>query len=66
MCVSTLQTQVLVNNKDALLATLWTPVDSMSAVLSSAETPLTSLFLHPTFTNCTVVTLNYLDNFSLP
>ena len=60
--VHTLQTQV--SNDDALLTTLRATVNSMGhAVLSSAETPLTNVFLHPAFTDCTVGTLSYLDVF---
>ena len=41
-------------------------VNSMGAVLSSAVTPLTNVFLHLTFTDCMAGTLSYLDDFSVP
>ena len=58
--VHTLQTQ---SDSDAvLLQSLQSTVDSIVAVLSSAETPTPNVFLHPTFTDCVVGTLSYLDD----
>ena len=51
---------------NSLVLTLQSTVDSIGAVLSSAQTSLDNVFLHPTFTECTVGTLNYLDDFGTP
>ena len=49
--VHSLQTQ---NNSDSvLLQSLQSTVDSISGVLSSAETSTSNMCLHPTFTDCT-------------
>ena len=62
--VHTLQTQ---SDSDAvLLQSLQSTVDSIGAVLSSAETSTTNVFLHPTFTDCVVGTLSYLDDSGIP
>ena len=60
--VQTLQT----TTDNSLVLTLQSTVDSIAAVLSSTQTSIDNVFLHPTFTECTVGTLNYLDNFSIP
>ena len=62
--VRALQTQT--DNEDALLHTLRNTVESMGSVLSSTETDTDNVFLHPTFTDCTVGTLSYLDDFGTP
>ena len=62
--VVSLQTQ---NNSDSvLLESLQSTVNSISAVLSSAQTSLSNVYLHPTFTDCTMGTLSYLDNSGTP
>ena len=38
----------------------------MGSVLSSTETDTDNVFLHPTFTDCTVGALSYLDDFGTP
>ena len=62
--VRALQTQT--DNEDALLHTLRNTVESMGSVLSSTETDTDNVFLHPTFTDCTVGALSYLDDFGTP
>ena len=58
--VRSLQTQ---SDKDDTLHTLQSTVDSIGAVLCSAETSTSNLLLHPTFMDCKVGTLSFLDNF---
>ena len=60
--VQTLQT----TTDNSLILTLQSTVDSIAAVLSSTQTSINNVFLHPTFTECTVGTLNYLDDFGIP
>ena len=60
--VQTLQT----TTDNSLVLTLQSTVDSIAAVLSSTQTSIDNVFLHPTFTECTVGTLNYLDDFGIP
>ena len=60
--VQTLQT----TTDNSLVLTLQSTVDSIAAVLSSTQTSINNVFLHPTFTECTVGTLNYLDDFGIP
>ena len=59
-----LQTQK--NSDSVLLESLQSTVDSIGAVLSSAQTSLSNVYLHPTFTDCTVGTLSYLDDSGTP
>ena len=62
--VHTLQTQS--DSDSVLLQSLQSTVDSIGAVLSSAETSTTNVYLHPTFTDCVVGTLSYLDDSGTP
>ena len=59
--------QTLQNTTDnSLVLRLQSTIDSIGSVLSSTQTSLDNVFLHPTFTDCTVGTLNYLDDFGIP
>jgi len=51
---------------NSLVVRLQSTIDSIGSVLSSTQTSLDNVFLHPTFTDCTVGTLNYLDDFGIP
>ena len=50
----------------SLLVSLQNTINSVCAVLSSDETNANSMFMYPTFTDCTVGTLNYLDDLGTP
>ena len=58
--------QIHSNKDDTLLHTLQTTVETIGKVLSSTETNLANAFLHPTFIDCTVGSLSYLDDFGVP
>ena len=50
----------------ALILSLQNTIHSVCAVLSSTETDADNVFMHPTFTDCTVGVLNYLDDNGVP
>ena len=50
----------------ALILSLQNTIHSVCAVLSSTETEADNVFMHPTFTDCTVGVLSYLDDEGIP
>ena len=50
------------NDNSPLQQSLQSTVDSIGTVLASAETSSLNVYLHLTYTNCTVGTLSYLDD----
>ena len=64
--VAELQSQNTAAADGALLLRLQSTIDSVCAVLSSTETEADNMLMHPTFTDCTVGTLNYLDDLGIP
>ena len=64
--VADFQSQNTAAADGALLLRLQTTIDSVCAVLSSTETNADGMLMHPTFTDCTVGALNYLDDLGVP
>ena len=64
--VADLQSQNTAAANGALLLRMQSTIDSVCAVLSSTETNANSVLMHPTFTECTVGSLNYLDDLGTP
>ena len=64
--VTTLQNQNEAAANGTLILSLQNTVHSVYAVLSSTETEADNVLMHPTFTDCTVGMLNYLDDEGTP
>ena len=64
--VTDLQNQNTAAADSALIVSLQNTIHSVCAVLSSTETETDNVFMHPTFTDCTVGVLKYLDDEGIP
>ena len=66
--LSRLVTELQNQNADdgVLILSLQNTLQSVCAVLSSTTTEPDNMFMHPTFTECTVGVLNYLDDEGIP
>ena len=53
-------------SEESLILSLQNTLQSVCDVLSSATTESDNLLMHPTFTECTVGVLNYLDDEGIP
>ena len=64
--VTDLQNQNTAATDSVLILSLQNTIKSVCAVLSSTETKADHLLMHPTFTDCVVGTLSYLDDLGTP